>query len=1265
VATDSRGHLWISTAGGLNSLDPATMQFTRWAESIAEVGYLLVDGEDRVWFGAFGGGVFRLDPGTGVLTDIRIELPPAPGDSFRVNKFYEDTNGRIWLGLPMGLIAFDPGIDEPVLAYTHDSDDAGTLPAAEVITALRDDRGALWVGTVDGLAVMEPGANSFHRLPAPQSGQTAPDQLQDGVVTMLHQDRRGNLWVGTARGGLHLLVDRERYRFQPFRPDPADPYSLGGMYVWGVLEDSDGLLHFAAGGLSTLDPDTAQFASWAEGQPDVHRGIGGTASGAGMAIVGDRVWLGDGGGIHGLDPVTGDWTTFRLDQENTAHPQNRVHALSPSSRGGLWVGLDKRLAHFHPAEGYTHVTDLDSAAVSIRETRDGVVWAGAIFSGLARYEPESGEITYYRPRADEPGTISHTAVWSIEEDHAGNLWLGTQGGLDHFDRVAGQFRRIRPGSRGVTFPSEEIRDLAFNDDGTAWVATAGGLVLLDLESGEIRHTWTAADGFPSNPVYRVQADGVGGLWLATSGGLARLDEATHVVRPFTIADGLLGEATSSIALDSTGRAWIRSNAGLMSVEPARLGPPAAAPRLVSTQLLIDGEPLAWSATGLVPVSDPQLAELRVDHRERVLRLRFSALDYGNPARVLYQYRMPGLDADWNTLAPGERSIIYTTLPTGTHQLQVRARNRDGVWSTTDRVLGIRVAPPPWLTWPAYLAYALAAVLAFSLLLAWRTQDARARARALAAEVRNRTLEVERQKALIERQATALERELDSKNRLFADVSHEFRTPLTLISGSLAEAQGQTLDAQAGDRLAVASRATLRLERLVDQLLDLARLDAGQPVPRDPQPLGAEIKSQVEAFRALADEKGVELVIGTVAPVWVGCGADPLEKMVSNVLSNAVKFSRPGDRVTVEVRAEQGFGVLVVADTGPGMTADVLERVFERFHRGTQRDTRNPGAGIGLALVKRLAEACGGQVEMESKPGAGTRVSIRLPLAEPALAARPGAPVPPTVAREIQAAGSGPLPVVEPGLGDATAHLLVVEDSPELAAYIGSLLAGRYTVELASDGERALERARATVPDLVVCDAMLPGIDGFEVCERLKADTLTSHVPVLMLTARADKDSRREAFRRHADDFLTKPFDREELLQRITNLLEIRALLRERFGRTVFVEPSVQGERDTPDQRFLDRLTRIIEKRYSDPGFEIGEMAAAVAMSERQLQRKLKAITNNSPMEYLRLYRLERAKERLAAGNPAGQVAMDTGFTSASYFGKCYRARYGVSPRKDG
>jgi signal transduction histidine kinase/ligand-binding sensor domain-containing protein/DNA-binding response OmpR family regulator len=1268
VAVDSQGRIWITTEAGLNSLDPQSMRFTRWTTGAEDLNHLLIDQEDNVWVGTVASGVYRLDPRTAAVTRVEVGLPVTPGMSAGTNKLYQEPGGRIWIGLASGLVAFDPGREQPVLTYVHDPEDEGTLPAPAVAAVLRDDRGALWVGTGNGLAVMEPGATKFHRLPSPPLAQRQPDQLQDNVATVLHQDRRGELWVGTPRGGLHRLIDREAYRFQVFQPDPADPYSLGGVYVWDVLEDDEGVLHFAAGGLSTLDPDTTQFLSWAAEEPESQSRRAATASSGGLALAAGRIWLGGGHGLHGLDPLSGTWETHRLHETDEFHPRNRVQSLAPSSGGGLWVGLVNGLAHFHPATGFTQVTELESTAVSIRETRDGSVWASAVFSGLVQYKPETGEVFYHRPRAGEPEALSHTAVWAIEEDVKGELWLGTQRGLNVLSRASGKFRLVEPGPERTAWPSDEFRALHFSE-GSLWVATAGGGVLrLDPASGAIQDQWTIADGLRSDLVYAIQDDQHGGLWLSTSSGLARLDAATRAVRIFTVADGLLTDRISSAVLDERGWLWLRTDGGLVSLDLARLSPPARTPRIVSTELLIDGKPLEWSATGPVPISEPQLARVDLDHRQRVLRFKFSALDYVNPGRVLYQHRLAGIDPDWNILAPGERSIIYTTLPTGTHALEIRARNRDGVWSEADHQLAIHVAAPPWLTWQAYLAYALASMLALALVVAWRTHEARRRAQSLELEVQKRTLEVEEQRSVIERQAGALARELDSKNRLFADVSHEFRTPLTLIRGPLAECQAQAIPEATRNRLKVASRATARLERLVDQLLDLARLDAGEPPPQDPQPLGAEIGSQVQAFRQLADERQIELGLGRVESVWVRCGADPLEKIVSNLLSNAVKFCRPGDRVTVTVVAEEGFGVLRVEDTGPGMNAELLARVFDRFQRGVSMGERIPGAGIGLALARRLAEACGGQITIESAPDEGTCVTVRLPRVEAGEQGRPDVPTE-NVMREIQAAGAGAaIPALESEIGErligaGAAHVLVVEDNEELAAYIRQILAEHYLVEAIHDGEHALERARSTVPDLVVCDAMLPGIDGFDVCERLKGDALTSHVPVLMLTARADRDSRREAYRRHADDFLTKPFDRGELLQRIENLLEIRKLLRESFGRKVFVQPGALEELDSPDRRFLDRLTHLIEKRYADPALGITEMAAAVAMSERQLQRKLKALTNSSPMEYLRLYRLERGRERLAAGDPVGRVAMDVGFTSASYFGKWYRARYGAPPRE--
>ena len=394
-------------------------------------------------------------------------------------------------------------------------------------------------------------------------------------------------------------------------------------------------------------------------------------------------------------------------------------------------------------------------------------------------------------------------------------------------------------------------------------------------------------------------------------------------------------------------------------------------------------------------------------------------------------------------------------------------------------------------------------------------------------------------------------------------------------------------------------------------------------------------------------------------------ADAIEKIVVNLVSNAIKYSDKGGCIRLSLLADGGkTGTLTVADTGRGISPERLPRVFEPFERGHDEAERIPGSGLGLALVHELATSHGGSVRAESTPGAGSTFRVTLPLSSSTAkdSAAIGA-LPSEVARtEVNAlrSGSEQIPTdIETSVPGAS--LLLIEDNVDMRNYLAEVLGDTYQLKFAGDGNLGLEVAMTDVPDLIVCDIMLPGKDGYEVCHALKTDDRTSHIPVILLTALEGRESRLMGLAERADDYLTKPFDEVELKQRIANLLDLRTMLQRRYSHDLRFDEAPPAELNQHDQSFLAKLSRVTEAQHADPDFDPASMASALAVGERNLQRKLKALIGMSPGEYLRGYRLQHAMRRLRNGERPGEVAFTVGFTSQAYFSTCFRAQFGFPP----
>ncbi|WP_310394983.1 7TM diverse intracellular signaling domain-containing protein [Hymenobacter sp.] len=533
-------------------------------------------------------------------------------------------------------------------------------------------------------------------------------------------------------------------------------------------------------------------------------------------------------------------------------------------------------------------------------------------------------------------------------------------------------------------------------------------------------------------------------------------------------------------------------------------------------------------------------------------------------------------------------------------------------------------------------------------------------------------------------------ELDElKTRFFTNISHELRTPLTLILGPLDELLTGTPPAPAAlaAQHALMHRHAARLLELINQLLDIARLEAGQlRLHARPTDLPAFVRSSVAAFDSLAAARGLQLRAVVPAALRADVDPDQLEKVLTNLLGNALKFTPAGGKVQVDLRAESAHAVLTVADTGPGIPAAHLPLIFDRFHQvDDSPGRRHPGSGIGLALVKELVNLHHGTVTVQSTEGMGTTFVVRLPIINEELRMK-NEELSPILNKELPASSR---PMVETereellaenqaamnqnssflipnsSLSEASSAasplVLVVDDHADMRAYVAQCLGAEFRVLTAAEGEAGLAQITDTLPDLVVSDLMMPGLDGLELCRRLKTDERTSHIPVVLLTARTADDSRLAGLELGADDYLTKPFRPQELRARVRNLLRQRELLRRRFAREVTLQP-----RDiaitSADEAFLTRALAVVERELANADFDVEQFAAALHLSRIQLYRKLKALTDQAPTDFVRTLRLRRAAQLLAAqaGNVA-DVAYQVGFTNLSYFSKCFREQFGHVP----
>ncbi|MBX2929148.1 MAG: response regulator [Saprospiraceae bacterium] len=855
-----------------------------------------------------------------------------------------------------------------------------------------------------------------------------------------------------------------------------------------------------------------------------------------------------------------------------------------------------------------HIENLDEEIRHFYETPDGKLWLITYFNGLLLADFSKG---YTR----KPAITRYN----------------TQQGLPPADRV-------------IAFPTD--KGLRF--------ATLQGVFAFDEPRQQFYRDSTLIQGLPDNRIglFFATQDPEGNLWLvaddnAHSGVALRQSRGRYVwdQSPFL----RIAELPVFMAYPDPIRqkvVWIGGTDQVVRYDGAVPQNIATSYPTLIRQIVANGDSLLYGGaeSGLESF-------LKLPFTYNSLRFRYAAPSFDDESKTEFQYMLKGFDADWSNWST-ESYKDYTGLPPGEYRFMVRAKNIYRHISET-AVFEFRVLPPFYRSWWAYLLYAL--LLAGVVFQVWRYALKRIHKQHLRAL---KELEYEKLK------------ELDQlKSRFFADISHEFRTPLTLILGPLDNLLSAAPPQEQARQFGVIKRNAQRLLRLINQLLDLSKLEAGKmELEFRRQDIIPLLKGLSSSFESLVQTRKIDLHFeSTLESALLDFDLDKIEQVFTNILSNAIKFTPEGGAVTVSVRqADAGNKLQIdVADNGAGIPETQLPHVFDRFYQGAGAfRTHEPGTGIGLALTKELVELHQGSISVSSREGQGAQFTVLLPFSHEGTAAEP--------ADEIAAR---PTPVEVELLEIAAAFkesdspfettLLLVEDNPDMRSFIREILSAHFQVIEATDGREGVEKALEYIPDLIVSDVMMPEMDGLGLCEALKNDERTSHIPIILLTAKADIESRIAGLERGADDYLSKPFNREELLARTRNLLNLRRRLRERYASLQPTEPAQDKDTQVEDA-FLQKIRSIVEEHLSDSAFEIDQLARVVGMSRSQLFRKIKALTGQSPSLHIRAIRLHRGKELLETTEMnVTEVAYEVGFSTPAYFSDAFAEKYGVRPSQVG
>jgi len=1250
MAFDSDGRPLVASNRGVFILREGSFKPLAEPGLMVRGGPLFVDRIGATWLATDGHGALRWD-------GERVAAIQAGRDaalSRLATSFAEAADGTVYVGTGEGVLAWRDGNVRQL-----DAVGSGSVRVAGMHAVSGD---SILVATYQGLFALHDGELSIldSGIVAGGEGPVSVAVSNDGdrwlgidrrlyrneelvlesrsPVTSIAFDHEGSLWV--AADGLHRLKPA---LFRTY--GPADGAVVN---VYPIFEDSAKRIWLGSlsEGIARYEDGAFRVIARGDGAPSLPQAILEDQSG--------RVWVGRIN--YGACVLEGGACTSLVLSGHT------VKSIFEDSRGTLWFGTDRGLyrdslgsmRHFTTEDGLPH----DFVRV-IHEASDGSLWLGTNGGGVARYS---------RGRFESLTTangLSSNLVRSIHEDEAGVIWIGTEDqGLNRVELAADTAATGESAPLGSTVQITAIRrQHGLYDDG----------------------------------IHSILPDRQGRFWMSTNRGIfwvLRSDledfaagkvSGIHSIS-YTERDGLgnregNGGVQSPAIVASDGRLWFATQAGVSVVDPTDTHS-SEIPFPVYVETVRAGEDSAVPA-GAVSDSQP----VRFAGSQRDFEITYTALSFLAPENLRFQYRLEDFQADW-VEAGGRRTAFYTNVPPGTYEFRVRATRGDGVWYESESPTSLVVQPFFYETlWFRLTVAGSFLVLVFAGIRR-RERKHQTQAEELSHLVAERTRTVEAQAAKL--------REIDeAKSRFFANISHEFRTPLTLTIGPLedvlAGAHGPT-SPQAEGQLELSLRNSRRLLRLVNQLLDVARIESGQMLllasGRDLVPF---VEGICLAFVPLAERNSVAFHrLLPADSVFAYFDPDLLEKILINLLSNAFKFTPPGGTVRLSLATEPpaddpeeapATAVIEVRDNGPGIASEHLPHLFERFYRVRGQSSRK-GTGIGLSLARELAELHGGAIDVSSEEGFGSVFAFRLPLGRAHLSPEQIDDAPAhfelSAAASVDSQGS-PLVLADsngdrPETADATSRetpgdpsnedattVLVIDDSADIRTYLRAHLEPRYRVLEAADGLRGLETVREQLPDLVISDLLMPGLNGIELCEAMKADPELDFIPVLLLTANASLESRVEGLGTGADDYLTKPFSMPELTARVDNLIESRSRLRQRLpGHTPLVVGPIGVQ--SSDEAFLEKLSRVIEERMDDPDFGVDELARAMSESRSNLYRRLAKLDVPSSAELIRSLRLQRAGQLLTArAGTVGEIAYGTGFRSVSHFSRCFKQEYGTSP----
>jgi signal transduction histidine kinase/ligand-binding sensor domain-containing protein/DNA-binding response OmpR family regulator len=1252
--------VWVGTWNGLCKIHTTTFEVTRIDLGSNKAVRTLNKGiDDIIWIGTETG-LIEYKTTQGIITNIFNSSQNGLSHN-TIRSVYQDKNGTLWVGTYDKLNKLKPGstkFEVFDLKGKHRSSIKNNLVCGEIKPVSSTSDSLLWVGTETGLCLFNTFTGSYKRFGDQET------KFSNEVIKCIYPDNDGNLWLGTDFG-LNIFSPTSQTN-QAYFHNPQTPYSIANNAIWQIFEDTGGVIWFVtSNGLSRLNKNR-NFYKYHEVLSQIDNQLVGNQVKAVLTTKDGVVWLAT---LHGVIRIDQNYES-EIFSINTPEPKkillNNSYALEEDNLGRIWIGTAGGINIWDEGKRkmYAITTNATNGLITnyiakfIRGS-DGSFWVSTYQGGLFKVIGNFSEVNSLQFKLVTSDFGSEKVV-----SGKGALWFSVYNELFRVDERTLAVKRID--NFNSLRNKWDIHSLYFSERGILWAGTQNGLVEYDPELNTInfRPINTGRDVNIGN----IAEDHERNIWAATNYSIYKYNITTHETEIYPLDKDLplKGFFYGCSAKSQAGEIIFGGDNGYISFESNKLKPNHYQPKVYITALEInnkdvvndeelDGKVLLENDIAFTP-------ELTLDYAHRSITFEFATLHYWQPGLNVYAYKLDGFDTDWKYVSGQKNFAVYSNLSPKKYTFRVKGTNNYGVWSEAEAVATIEVRPPLFLSWHFIGLYII--IIIILIFFALRMYSVR--------------LHLKNEMKIIRLENEHMEELTRTKQQFFTNISHELRTPVSLILPPIHQIlKHGKLEEENLKLITLAEKNSQRLLRVINQILDFRKLENDT---LQVKVTATELITFCQDIHALFTDKAnrKKIAFSFIAPsselkIWMD--TEKIETVLFNLLSNAFKFTGKGGEITFAIHAltktseyPEGIAEIKISDTGIGVSPEELTKIFEPFYQTREAKQVESGTGIGLALAAEYVKLHHGEIKVESTKGKGSTFTVLLPLGNshfPIDFIHENQEINLVATKEIGPHEDAARKPYRFDLQSDKPLILIIDDSTDMVDFVRLSLSDKYNFISAENGDEGFQKANSFLPEIIISDIMMPVMDGLTLCKKIKSNSRTSHIAIILITAKGLTSQKIEGIRTGADVYITKPFEMEFLEANIDHLIARKKELAYYLKNELITQPidNTSG-RENEDDKFIKKVMNIIEANISNPDFSVDTLGAEIGMSTSQLYRKLKSLTKTSANDIIKKYRIKKASILLKnkEGN-VSEIMLDVGFTNLSYFSKCFRTEFGLSPKE--